>query len=146
MAIVILSGEISVTSNRGQWHGLERDNVFASASYALYLPRQTDFTIQAARDSEFAVTWVPTDEDHEAWLIKPEDMPRHASVAHNLRGGDNVTRQIVDTLPPGSPVHRLVLVEVYTPSGGWSAPSSAIMSPTGTLNYGKPMSKSIGAG
>jgi len=24
-------------------------------------------------------------------------------------------------LPPGSPVHRLVLVEVYTPSGNWSS-------------------------
>ena len=115
LAIVILSGNISVTSNRGEWHGLEREHVFASASYALYLPRHSDFTIQAARDSEFAVTWVPTDEDHDPWLIRPEDMP------NNLRGGDNVTRQIVDTLPPGSPVHRLVLVEVYTPSGGWSS-------------------------
>ncbi|MEZ4673297.1 MAG: 5-deoxy-glucuronate isomerase [Caldilineaceae bacterium] len=36
-------------------------------------------------------------------------------------GGDNVSRQINDLLPPGSPVHRLVLVEVYTPSGSWSS-------------------------
>jgi 5-deoxy-glucuronate isomerase len=32
-----------------------------------------------------------------------------------------VSRQINDLLPPGSPVHRLVLVEVYTPGGNWSS-------------------------
>jgi 5-deoxy-glucuronate isomerase len=115
LAIVLLSGALSVTSNRGEWSGLERRDVFSSAPYALYLPCQTDFTIRAARDSEFAVTWVPTDQDHEPWLIQPEDVPI------SIRGGDNVSRQINDLLPPGSPVHRLVLVEVYTPGGNWSS-------------------------
>jgi 5-deoxy-glucuronate isomerase len=58
---------------------------------------------------------VPTDQDHEPFLIKPEQVPI------SIRGGDNVSRQINDLLPPGSPVHRLVLVEVYTPSGNWSS-------------------------
>ena len=40
-------------------------------------------------------------------------------------GGDNATRQINDLLPPGSPVHRLVLVEVYTP-GALRAPTRRI--------------------
>ena len=61
------------------------------------------------------MAWVPTDEDHDPWHIRPAD------VAVNVRGGDNVSRQINDLLPPGSPVHRLVLVEVYTPSGNWSS-------------------------
>jgi len=39
----------------------------------------------------------------------------------SVRGGDNVSRQINDLLPSGAPVHRLVLVEVYTPSGNWSS-------------------------
>ena len=115
LAIVILSGAISVKSNRGSWEGIERENVWTSAATALYLPRSSEFTIMAARDSEFAVTWVPTDEDHEPWLILPQDVPI------SVRGGDNVSRQINDLLPPGSPVHRLVLVEVYTPSGNWSS-------------------------
>jgi len=115
LAIVVFSGCITVSSNRGAWAGLERRDVFSSPSYTLYLPRHTDFTVLAERPSEFAVTWVPTDEDHEPWLIEPQTMP------NNLRGGDNVTRQIVDSIPPGSPVHRLVLVEVYTPSGNWSS-------------------------
>jgi len=115
LAIVLLTGAISVRSTRGSWQGLERKDVWTSAATALYLPRGTDFTIATVRDSEFAVTWVPTNEDHEPWLIQPQD------VSISVRGGDNVSRQINDLLPPGSPVHRLVLVEVYTPSGNWSS-------------------------
>ena len=115
LAIVLLSGKISIHSTRGSWHDLERNDVWTSAATALYLPRNTEFTITAESDTEFAVTWVPTDEDHEARLIQPQDVPI------SVRGGDNMSRQINDLLPPGSPVHRLVLVEVYTPSGNWSS-------------------------
>ena len=111
-----MSGVYSVTSNRGNWTGIGgRKTVFESAAHALYLPRHTNFTVTADVAGDFALTWVPTDEDHDPWLIKPEDVPV------SVRGGDNVSRQINDLLPPGSPVHRLVLVEVYTPSGNWSS-------------------------
>jgi len=116
LAIVNFTGVYTVTSNRGEWRGVGgRTNVFTGGAHALYLPRHTDFTITAEQGGDFAVTWVPTDEDHDPWLIKPEE------VAISIRGGDNASRQINDLLPPGSPVHRLVLVEVYTPSGNWSS-------------------------
>lgn len=115
LAIVILSGDVTVSSNRGRWEGIRRKDIWSGAATALYLPRRTEFTISARQESEFAVTWVPTDEDHDPWLIQPKD------VSISVRGGDNVSRQINDLLPPGSPVHRLVLVEVYTPSGNWSS-------------------------
>jgi 5-deoxy-glucuronate isomerase len=116
LALVNLTGRYAVTSNRGTWQGIGgRRNVFEGAAHALYLPRHTEFTVTAEEGGEFAVTWVPTDEDHAPWLIHPEDVPI------SIRGGDNVSRQINDLLPPGSPVHRLVLVEVYTPSGNWSS-------------------------
>lgn len=116
LAIVNLSGRYSVSSNRGQWSQIgSRKDVFEGAAHALYLPRRTEFTITAEEAGEYAVTWVPTDEDHEPWLIKSED------VEISVRGGDNVSRQINDLLPSNSPVHRLVLVEVYTPSGNWSS-------------------------
>jgi 5-deoxy-glucuronate isomerase len=38
-----------------------------------------------------------------------------------IRGGGNATRQINHILKPGFPAHRLLLVEVYTPSGNWSS-------------------------
>jgi 5-deoxy-glucuronate isomerase len=116
LAIVNFTGVYSVTSNRGDWRGIGgRTNVFTGGAHALYLPRHTEFTITAEQGGDFAVTWVPTDEDHDPWFIKPETVPV------SIRGGDNVSRQINDLLPPGSPVHRLVLVEVYTPSGNWSS-------------------------
>lgn len=116
LAIVNFTGVYTVTSNRGEWRGVGgRTSVFTGGAHALYLPRHTDFTITTEQGGDFAVTWVPTDEDHDPWLIKPED------VTISIRGGDNVSRQINDLLPPGSPVHRLVLVEVYTPSGNWSS-------------------------
>ncbi|MBC8470142.1 MAG: 5-deoxy-glucuronate isomerase [Planctomycetes bacterium] len=116
LAIVNLSGRYSVSSNRGRWSAIgSRKDVFEGAAHALYLPRRTEFTITAEQGGEYAVTWVPTDEDHEPWLIKPGD------VDISVRGGDNVSRQINDLLPSNSPVHRLVLVEVYTPSGNWSS-------------------------
>jgi 5-deoxy-glucuronate isomerase len=116
LAIVNFSGRYTVESNRGRWSGIgSRQNVFTGAAHALYLPRHTEFTITAEEGGEYAVAWAPTNEDHAPWLITPDQVPI------SLRGGDNATRQINDLLPPGSPVHRLVLVEVYTPSGNWSS-------------------------
>jgi 5-deoxy-glucuronate isomerase len=116
LALVNLSGRYTVDSDKGTWSGIGgRRSPFEGAAHALYLPRRTAFTVTAEEAGEFAVTWCPTNEDHEPWLIKPE------TVRSGLRGGDNVTRQINDLLPPGSPVHRLVLVEVYTPGGNWSS-------------------------
>lgn len=116
LALVNLTGRYRVSSNRGAWSAIGgRRSVFEGAAHALYLPRRTDFTVTAETGGDFAVTWVATDADHDPWLIRPED------VTVSVRGGDNVTRQINDLLPPGSPVQRLVLVEVYTPSGNWSS-------------------------
>lgn len=116
LALVNLSGRYTVKSDKGAWTGIGgRRSPFEGVAHALYLPRRTAFTVIAEEAGEFAVTWCPTNEDHDAWLITPE------TVKVGLRGGDNVTRQINDLLPPGSPVHRLVLVEVYTPGGNWSS-------------------------
>ena len=87
LAIVNLSGRYTVRSNLGQWSGIgSRKDVFAGAAHALYLPRRTTFTITAELSGEYAVAWVPTDQDHEPWLIEPKD------VAVSVRGGDNVSR------------------------------------------------------
>jgi 5-deoxy-glucuronate isomerase len=116
LALVNLSGRYTVESNRGRWSGVGgRETVFAGAAHVLYLPRRSALKVVAEVAGEFAATWVPTDQDHPAFLIRPEE------VARSIRGGDNVSRQINDLLPPGSPVHRLVLVEVYTPGGNWSS-------------------------
>lgn len=116
LALVVLGGILRVESDRGSWSPLGgRADVFDGLPHALYLPRQTAFTITAVTDSTFAVAWVPADEDHAPRLITPVD------VGVEIRGGDNATRQINGIIPPGFDCQRLVVVEVYTPSGGWSS-------------------------
>ena len=46
---------------------------------------------------------------------------RPEEVAIELRGGGSNSRQINQIVPPGFDCHRLVCVEVYTPSGNWSS-------------------------
>jgi 5-deoxy-glucuronate isomerase len=116
LAIVLLSGKIGVEANCGSWPSIgERSGVFSGPPSALYLPRRTTFAVTAAIDSEFAVAWAATDADHAPRLVTPED------VMLEIRGGDNATRHINNIIPPGFPCSRLVIVEVYTPSGNWSS-------------------------
>lgn len=114
---VILSGKGHVRSAKGDFLNIgERANVFSGKPYAVYLSRNTDFEIEALTDGfEVASCWVETDEDHPAQLVTPEKS------AVELRGGGNASRQINSIFQPGFNCHRLVCVEVYTPSGNWSS-------------------------
>ncbi len=116
LALVVLSGALSVVSNRGEWRALgTRKTVFEGFPAALFLPRRTSFTVSADTDCEFAAAWAATDRDMSPQVVLPGDSPVE------IRGGDNATRQINGILPPGFPCHRLVIVEVYTPGGNWSS-------------------------
>lgn len=117
LALTILGGKCDVTSSAGNWESIgSREDVFHGMPTALYLPRKTTLTVKAVSESlDFACGWAKTDKDFPAVLVKPED------VTVELRGGDNVSRQINKMLPAGFPCDRLVVVEVYTPSGNWSS-------------------------
>jgi len=114
---VILGGKCNIKSSAGDFMNIgRRPDVFSGMPYAVYLPRHTEFTIEALSDTlEIASCWVPTDQDHPAQLVTPKDC------AIELRGGGNASRQINSILPPGFDCHRLVCVEVYTPPGNWSS-------------------------
>ncbi len=117
LALVLLGGTCQVTSNMGSWTDIgRRPNVFAGMPYTLYLPPKTRFTVQAtSAELDIAYGWCIAQEAHLARLVKP------AEVEIEIRGGGNVTRQINKMIPPGFPASRLVVVEVYTPSGNWSS-------------------------
>ncbi|HBY93144.1 MAG: 5-deoxy-glucuronate isomerase [Ardenticatenaceae bacterium] len=117
LALVLLGGRANVRSNRGEWGPIgERTSPFDGLPWSLYLSRRSQLEVEALTDSlDFAVAWVPSDEDHPSRLIRPAD------VKVEIRGGDNVTRQINDMIPAGFDCQRLVVVEVYTPSGNWSS-------------------------
>ena len=117
LALVVLGGCCAVRTNRGEWPQIgHRPDVFSGMPYCLYLPRQTSVQVEASLTGvELAYGWCATDQDHSPFLVNPQD------VRVEIRGGGNATRQINHMIPPGSPVHRIVVCEVFTPPGNWSS-------------------------
>jgi 5-deoxy-glucuronate isomerase len=116
-AIILLGGNYSVKSDKGNWETVNgRKDVFSGIAHSLYLPRNSQFELTAQSDElDIAYGWCETDQDHPACFKGPEE------AAIEIRGGDNATRQINSLIQPGFDCHRLVSVEVYTPSGNWSS-------------------------
>jgi 5-deoxy-glucuronate isomerase len=116
LAIVALGGRFGVRSSKGSWNSIgERADVFSGMPWALYLPIDTHFTVTAESDCDLAFCYSRAEEAHTAKLITPDD------VEIEVRGGGNATRQINHIIKPDFPAHRLLVVEVYTPSGNWSS-------------------------
>lgn len=115
--IILLGGNYRAKTNRGNWETTNgRKDVFSGIAHTLYLPRNTSFELTAVTDwLDLGYGWCETDQDHPACFKPPEE------AAIEIRGGDNATRQINSLLQPGFNCHRLVAVEVYTPSGNWSS-------------------------
>lgn len=114
-AFVILGGTCVGDWGQGKQILGKRKNVFDGLPYTLYLPAHSEVTFVAETACEIAECRVPTESRLEAKLFTPAD------VATSLRGGGNVSRQIVDIIPPSFSADKLVVIEVYTPGGNWSS-------------------------
>jgi 5-deoxy-glucuronate isomerase len=116
LGMVILGGQCSVESTVGSWLDIgSRAHVFSGLPSALYLPIQTRFTVAANTDCEIALCFSRAESSYPARLISPDE------VEVEIRGGGNATRQINHILKPEFQAQRLMVVEVYTPSGNWSS-------------------------
>lgn len=115
IALVMLSGVCTVEALGQTWRIGERANVFAGQPWALYLPIDTSYRITAETTCEVAVCGTRADESHPPVLITPDD------VAVEIRGAGNAARQINHIVKPEFSAHRLLIVEVFTPSGNWSS-------------------------
>ncbi|HEX4032043.1 MAG TPA: 5-deoxy-glucuronate isomerase [Terracidiphilus sp.] len=116
LAIVVLGGVCSVASSRGTWNNFgKRATVFDGMPYTLYLPIETEFTVTTESSCDLAFCYAKAEIEFPAQLVTPE------MVGIEIRGGGNATRQIHDMIPPSFAAHRLIVVEVFTPSGNWSS-------------------------
>ena len=115
VVLVVLGGRLSIDFGTGAKTIGQRENVFAGYPYAVYLPRGTAFEITAQTTCEFADGRVPSTADLKPQIITPEQ------VVTETRGGGNATRQILDIIRPEFPADKLLVCEVYTPSGNWSS-------------------------
>ncbi|HEY7032340.1 MAG TPA: 5-deoxy-glucuronate isomerase [Thermomicrobiales bacterium] len=115
VALVTLGGRCRVFALGQTWGIGERENVFAGKPWAVYLPQHTDYEITALTMLELAVCATRADVAHPPKLITPDD------VEVEIRGAGNAARQINHIVKPEFPAHRLLVVEVFTPSGNWSS-------------------------
>jgi len=116
LAIVLLGGICTVKSSQGSFASFgKRANVFEGLPYTLYLPISTDFEVTAEAACDIAFCYSRAEEAYPAKLIRPEE------IRVEIRGGANATRQINHMIEPNFSAHRLLVCEVYTPSGNWSS-------------------------
>ncbi len=92
-----------------------RRDVFTDYPHAIYLPPRTRFRVVASEPTELGDGRAPSRRRFEPRVIRPADC------GFEIRGGGNATRQIVDIMPPAFPADRLLVCEVFTPSGNWSS-------------------------
>jgi 5-deoxy-glucuronate isomerase len=114
-AFVLLGGICFADWGQGAQRIGKRKNVFDGFPYAVYLPSGNKISFQAETNCEIAECRVPSEARLVPKLITPQD------VVSSLRGGGNVSRQIVELINPDFPADRLIVVEVYTPGGNWSS-------------------------
>ncbi len=115
LALVPLAGSCSVAADEGEWEVGGRVDVFSGLPRSLYLPRDTAFSLRAQSDAEIALCGARADRRREPRPIAPDE------VEIEVRGAGNATRQINHIVKPDFPAQRLLVVEVYTPSGNWSS-------------------------
>jgi 5-deoxy-glucuronate isomerase len=113
--LVLLGGTLRVDWGQGRQTIGGRRNVFSGYPSAVYLPCHAPFELSAETDCEIADCRVPSEAKLEPRLIRPAD------VGVEIRGGGNATRQILDIIRPEFPADKLLVCEVYTPSGNWSS-------------------------
>ncbi|AFZ66858.1 5-deoxy-glucuronate isomerase [Deinococcus peraridilitoris] len=118
VALVPQEADLSVTVHgetvNGETFRLQRESVFTQLPHVLYLPPGTSYRLEAHAKSVLALGGAPAEGQLPVRLLRPDEM------RVELRGGANATRQVNHILGPDLPAERLLLYEVYTPSGNWS--------------------------
>ncbi|TSA81821.1 5-deoxy-glucuronate isomerase [Deinococcus detaillensis] len=111
VAIVPQSGRLSVRFGEEE-HDLSRVGVFEELPTVVYLPPHTHYTVSGS--GTFAHGGAPATGQYPARVIRPQD------IKVEMRGGANAARQVSHLLGPDQLAERLLIYEVYTPSGNWS--------------------------
>jgi 5-deoxy-glucuronate isomerase len=114
-ALVVLGGKATIDWGEGPREVGGRKDVFSGYPHAVYLPSCTPFEVSAITACEFADCRTPSSSQLRPRVIAPADC------REEIRGGGNCTRQIVDVIRPEFPADKLLVCEVYTPSGNWSS-------------------------
>jgi len=116
VCLVPLQGTATIESDGQTWTISRPGTMFDGKPTALYLPVGSTMTIATGdEDAEIAIAGSRATERFPAKLITPDE------IEVEIRGAGNAARQISHIIKPDFPAHRLLVVEVFTPSGNWSS-------------------------
>ncbi|HEV7603470.1 MAG TPA: 5-deoxy-glucuronate isomerase [Candidatus Limnocylindrales bacterium] len=123
-AIVTISGggvEIAFDSGPGL-HLEGRASVFDGMPWSAYMPAGTRARIVgrpfAGQRAVVAIAQAPL--TGRPGVASQPILVRPGDVEIEIRGAGNATRQVNNVMMPGFPADRLLICEVFTPSGNWS--------------------------
>lgn len=106
-------GVVAVGDER--WTISRPGTVFDGKPTTLYLPVGSDVEVESAEGMEVAIAKSRATERFPPKLITPDE------IEVEIRGSGNAARQISHIVKPEFLAHRLLVVEVFTPSGNWSS-------------------------
>lgn len=119
VCLVLVTGAADITAGGRTFDAIGgRGSPFEAdaAPAAVYVPRDSAWSLKAHGDVELAVCSAPGGGQHAVRLIKPQDMGRET------RGTGTNSRHIRNILPDSDQTaHSLLVVEVITPPGHWSS-------------------------
>jgi 5-deoxy-glucuronate isomerase len=115
IALVPLGGRCRVEAAGESWELGGRRDPFGGMPWALYLPRDTTYRVEAIGQLDLAICGARCERRRAPVLVGPDD------VEVEVRGAGNATRQINHIIKPDFPAERLLVVEVFTPAGNWSS-------------------------
>lgn len=115
ICIVPLRGSAVIETDEGSWTVSRPGTMFDGKPICLYLPLGSSFKATSEEGAELAVTSSRATKTYPAKLIEPDD------IDVEIRGAGNAARQISHIIKPDFPADKLLVVEVFTPSGNWSS-------------------------
>lgn len=115
ICIVPLRGSAEIETDGGTWTVSRPGTMFDGKPTSLYLPVGSSFKATSKDGVELAVTSSRATTSYPARLIEPDD------VDVEIRGAGNAARQINHIVKPDFAADKLLVVEVFTPSGNWSS-------------------------
>ena len=115
LCIVPLRGSAVIESGDQSWKVSRPGTMFDGKPTALYLPVGSSVRATSDEGAELAITTSRASRHFPPKLIEPDD------IDVEIRGAGNAARQINHIIKPDFPADRLLVVEVFTPSGNWSS-------------------------
>ena len=114
--LVVLCGRCTIAAGDQVFEAIgDREDVFAGAPYAVYVPCDTPYSVMGIGEADVAVCTAPSDLRSAVRLITPGEVKVHSVGTLNWR------RDVRDIIDVSVEAKHLVIGETVNPPGHWSS-------------------------